>query len=195
MTKSISDLLRSATERTVPLVRGTADTALAAPTPCAEYDARALVAHLFDVVVNFQRLAAKEDAHFGQEPGPDRLAAEDWREAFAAECDALVAAWAVPGADQGSTGAMNMPAPVVGRMALGDLTVHGWDLARATGRPYDPDPAVVDALLGTFAELAPTARRMGVFGAEHPLPDGGADATPLDRLLALTGRDPRWTRP
>ncbi|MEU1277845.1 TIGR03086 family metal-binding protein [Streptomyces sp. NPDC005805] len=193
MTKNISDLLRAAAERTVPVVRGVPDEKLPATTPCAEYDVRALAGHLFEVVVNFQRLAAKEDSAFGG--GPDHLAEAAWRDAFAAECEALVTAWAVPGADQGTTGAMGMPAAVVGRMVLGDLTVHGWDLARATGQEYAPDPAVVDDLLDAFAELAPTARTMGAFGAEHPLPDGGAGASPFDRLLALTGRDPDWTRP
>jgi hypothetical protein len=36
---------------------------------------------------------------------------------------------------------------------------------------------------------------MGAFGEEFPLPDGGAGASDFDRLLALTGRDPRWRRP
>ncbi|MFF8847125.1 TIGR03086 family metal-binding protein [Streptomyces sp. NPDC015127] len=191
MTNTISGLLRAAAERSVPVVRGIADDRLGDATPCTEYDVRHLVDHLFQVVVNFRRLAAKKDTDFST--APDRVGHGDWREEFAAETEALVEAWAAPGADQGTTGAMNMPAGLVGRMALGDLAVHAWDLARATGqKEYTPDPVVVREVLTAFAELAPTARRMGVFGEEYPLPDGGAGASDLDRLLALTGRDPEW---
>ncbi|WP_348772298.1 hypothetical protein [Streptomyces sp. SS52] len=56
----------------------------------------------------------------------------DWRAAFAREADALVAAWAAPGAEEGTTGQMEMPARTVAHMALLDLTVHAWDLAVAT---------------------------------------------------------------
>ncbi|MGW3404667.1 TIGR03086 family metal-binding protein [Streptomyces zhihengii] len=193
MTNAISDLLRTASERSVPVVRGIADDRLGDPTPCAEYDVRQLVDHLYQVVVNFQALATKKDADFSREAA--FVGQGDWRAGFAEETAALVDAWAAPGADQGVTGQMSMPAPLVGRMALGDLTVHAWDLARATGQEYTPDASVVGEVLEAFGELAPTARKMGVFGEERPLPDGGEGATDFDRLLALTGRDPQWQRP
>ncbi|TXS52438.1 TIGR03086 family metal-binding protein [Streptomyces sp. t39] len=193
MTNAISELLRTASERSVPVVRGIADDRLGDATPCAEYDVRQLVDHLYQVVVNFQALAAKKDADFSQEAA--YVGHGDWRAGFAEEAGALVDAWAAPGADQGVTGQMNMPAPLVGRMVLGDLTVHAWDLARATGQEYAPDESVVGELLPAFGELAPTARAMGVFREEHPLPDGGEGVSDFDRLLALTGRDPQWRRP
>ena len=193
MTKSISDLLEAAAERSVPVVRGITDDQFGHPTPCAEYDVKGLADHLFQVVVNFQALAAKEEADFSAEP--DHVGRGDWRAAFADETAALVRAWAAPGAEEGTSGAMGLSAGLVGRMALGDLTVHGWDLARATGQPYTPDPVVVPEVLAAFGELAPTGRRMGVFGEELTLPDGGAGASDFDRLLALTGRDPGWLRP
>ncbi|MFI8896108.1 TIGR03086 family metal-binding protein [Streptomyces paradoxus] len=188
-TYGIGELLGLAGERAVPVVRGIPDAALAAPTPCAEYDVRALVDHLFQVVVQFQRLAAKEASDFGETAG---VVAGDpeWRERFAREADRLVAAWSAPGAEEGTTGAMDMPARLVGSMALLDLTVHVWDLARATGQAFPgPDEAVVAELAGAVDELGPTARKMGVFG--EPVPeDEGASA--FERLLARTGRDPHW---
>ncbi|MEV4786194.1 TIGR03086 family metal-binding protein [Streptomyces tuirus] len=188
-THGIGELLARARERAVPVVRGIPDAALAAPTPCAEYDVRALVDHLFQVIVQFQRLAAKEASDFGETAG---VVAEDpgWRERFAREADRLVAAWSAPGAEEGTTGAMDMPARLVGSMALLDLTVHVWDLARATGQDFPgADEAVVAELAGAVDELAPTARKMGVFG--EPVPEGeGASA--FERLLARTGRDPHW---
>ncbi|MFB7367638.1 maleylpyruvate isomerase N-terminal domain-containing protein, partial [Streptomyces hydrogenans] len=87
----VSDLLRAAAERAVPLVEGTEDDALDRPTPCAEYDVRALLNHLYAVVVNFQALAAKEPADFSEIP--DRTAAPGWREGFGVETGRLVEAW------------------------------------------------------------------------------------------------------
>ncbi|MFF7930976.1 TIGR03086 family metal-binding protein [Streptomyces sp. NPDC007940] len=189
-TYGIGELLGMARERAVPVVRGIADTELGAATPCAEYDVKELVNHLFQVVVQFQRLAAKEPSEFGA-AAPDRVAeGADWRERLVAETGRLVAAWSAPGADEGTTGAMDMPARLVGAMALLDLTVHVWDLARATGQEYgEADAAVVEELAGAVATLEPTARKMGVFG-EPVAVAGGASA--FERLLAATGRDPRW---
>ncbi|MFC9269237.1 TIGR03086 family metal-binding protein [Streptomyces zhihengii] len=193
MTNTLSDLLERAAGHTVHVVRGITDDQLAGPTPCAEYDVRAVVDHLFQVVVNFQRLAAKKDADFSDLP---RFVGHgDWRADFGAQARALTEAWAVPGADEGTTGAMDMPAALVGRMALGDLVVHGWDLARATEQPYAPDPLAVTEATTAFSQLAPKARSMGMFGEERPLPGGEAEVSDLDRLLALTGREAGWTRP
>lgn len=186
MDDKICTLLETAAADALPVLRGVRDDQLGEPTPCAEYDVHGLLDHLFQVIVNFQALAAKGESDFGA--APERLA-EDRDERFAVEIAGLIKAWGAPGAEEGLTGAMNMPARTVGAMALGDLTVHSWDLARATGQPYEPDAAVVRALGAEFAALAPTARAMGVFGEPVPV---GEDATPFDSLLAVTGRDPRW---
>ncbi|CCK28330.1 hypothetical protein BN159_3951 [Streptomyces davaonensis JCM 4913] len=189
-TYGIGELLEMARERALPVVAGIPDTALDGPTPCAEYDVKALFNHLLHVVVQFQRLAVKQDSDFSETP--DRLAAgPEWRALFAEETDRLVEVWSAPGAEEGTTGAMNMPARLVGSMALLDLTVHVWDLARATGQEYpSADEAVVAELAAAVAELEPTARKMGVFGAPVPVAE---DAPPFERLLADTGRDPHWT--
>ncbi|NEE55097.1 TIGR03086 family protein, partial [Streptomyces sp. SID8455] len=95
MTQTISELLEAAADRALPVVRGIDDGQLDRRTPCAEYDVRALVNHLFQVVVNFQALAAREEADFSQEPD---FVTGDWRGRFGAETARLVEAWGVPGA-------------------------------------------------------------------------------------------------
>lgn len=183
----VSELIARAGERAVTVVRGIEDTRLDDPTPCADYDVRALLGHLYRVAAQFQGMAAKREVDFSS-PAPDYLVG-DWRSGFAKETGALVAAWAAPGAEEGTAGAMNLPARTTGAMALADLTVHAWDLARATRQEYTADPVGVEVLLGFAAQFAPTGRRMGAFGEEVPVPAG---APALDRLLGAMGREPRW---
>lgn len=184
-TKPLGALLAAAVSRAVPVVAGIDDKALDARTPCADYDVKALVNHLLHVVVEFQKLAVKQDSDFSSTP--DYVAEGGWRERFAREAEALVEAWSAPGAEEGTSGSLGMPARLVGSMALLDVTVHAWDLARATGGEYAADPAVVGELLAAVERLAPTAREMGAFGAAVPV-DPHAD--PFERMLAGTGRDP-----
>jgi uncharacterized protein (TIGR03086 family) len=194
MTNTISDLLESAAQRAVPVVLGITDERLADPTPCSEYDVRALTDHLIQVVINFQALAAKKNADFASVPHYIDDDAGDWRARFADETARLVAAWAAPGAEEGTSGSMGFPARTVGHMVLGDLTVHAWDLARATGQEFTPDPAVVGEIGPALAEMAPMGRKGGVFGEPFPLPDDEG-VSDFDRVLALTGRDPNWRPP
>ncbi|MFD4634221.1 TIGR03086 family metal-binding protein [Streptomyces sp. NPDC058284] len=202
----ISELLALAVERAAPVVRAVPDDRLGDPTPCADYDVRALVNHLFHVVVQFQELAAKRNADFSESPdyigeggeGGEGAAGGDWRERLLAEAEKLVRAWGEPGAEEGTTGAMDMPAGTVGCMVLLDLTVHAWDLARATGQEYRPDAgsgALVARLREAVAGLGPTARKMGVFGEPVTVPEAvPGQARDFELLLAETGRDPRWGR-
>lgn len=186
MTDKISELLDTAAARTVPVVRGIGDTQLDAATPCADYQVRDLLNHLFLVIRNFRALAAKQDSDF--RTTPDRLQG-DWRSEFAGETARLAEAWAAPGAEEGEAGAMRMPARTVGGLVLLDLVVHGWDLARATGQDYAPDERTVAWLAPLVARQAPTARSMGVFAEQVPV---GETASDFEKLLAESGRDPGW---
>ncbi|MEU6736812.1 TIGR03086 family metal-binding protein [Streptomyces physcomitrii] len=191
--RGIADYLAAAADHCVRVVHGIADEDLGRPTPCPDYDVRRLTDHLIQMSEQFQLLARKEDSDFGTTPGNAGVR-PDWREHFARECEGLVAAWAEPGAEEGTTGSLEMPAATVGRMALLDLAVHGWDLARATEQGYVPDPGglgVVRELRETMAAIGPTGRSMGAFG---PAVQAPANATEWDELLAETGRDPHWSR-
>ncbi|MEU4565836.1 TIGR03086 family metal-binding protein [Micromonospora sp. NPDC023956] len=184
MATKTSDLLTAAAPETVAVVRGISDAHLDLPTPCREYAVRDLLGHLFQVVVNFQGLAARRPVDWSAQPD---LLTGDWRDRFAVETERVIRAWSEPSALEGVSPGMGLPQEVVGGMLLLDLTVHGWDLARSTGQPYRGDPAVVAELLDLVARLAPTARERGVFGPAVEPGDPGDD---LSRLLGLTGRDP-----
>ncbi len=185
--KTISELLEGAAARAVPVVRGVDDDRLADSTPCSEYDVRALLNHLFLVIENFRALAVKGSTDFSR---TDDVVTGDWRGRFDEAAALLVTAWAQPGAEEGTPGKMGIPARTVGLMVLGDLTVHAWDLARATGQDFEPDAAVVAELGPGLEAMAPQAREMKVFGEPFPVRPG---ATAFERVLAVTGRDPGWS--
>jgi uncharacterized protein (TIGR03086 family) len=71
--------------------------------------------------------------------------------------------------------------------------VHGWDLGRATGQPYDGKPELLDAAHGFLSQFASPDAPAGPdvpFGPSRQSPD---DAPMLDRVVALAGRDPGWS--
>ena len=79
------------------------------------------------------------------------------------------------------------------RQLSADHLVHGWDLAVATGMPYEPDPALVAEVAGWFVEREALYRAAGIIAGRPPTGaraegvDGG-----LDDLLVAMGRDPAW---
>ncbi len=74
------------------------------------------------------------------------------------------------------------------REQVSDVTIHSWDLARATAADETLDEALVAAVWTVFEPQKETLQASGLFASPVPLP---ADATLQSRLLALTGRDDR----
>jgi uncharacterized protein (TIGR03086 family) len=72
------------------------------------------------------------------------------------------------------------------RIALGDVVVHTWDLARGAGLDETLDPGEVQRLLGGMSEL-PDEMRGEFFGPKIEL---GDDADDQSRMLAYSGRRP-----
>ncbi|WFB06897.1 TIGR03086 family metal-binding protein [Streptomyces sp. LX-29] len=185
------------------LLDGVTDTLLSARTPCAEYPVAALLDHLMDLTVAFQHAVRKAEwiprGSGGAKPAPpgaprasaDRLDPR-WRELLPRQLDELAAAWRDPAAWVGTAeaGGVTMPAEAMGIVALDEVLVHGWDLARATGQPYEPDRGSVEAVFGMLEETASAEGVAGMFGPAVTVPD---DAPLWDRALGLVGRDPSWT--
>jgi hypothetical protein len=73
-------------------------------------------------------------------------------------------------------------------LCVGDILVHTWDLARATGLDESLDPAEVHGLLVGMEPIDEILRASGHYGTgRFPVPD---DADEQTRLIAFTGRDP-----
>jgi uncharacterized protein (TIGR03086 family) len=75
-------------------------------------------------------------------------------------------------------------------MIVGELVVHGWDLAKATGQELAVAPEVAEVAHAGVVDFAEQAREYHIFGDPVPVPAG---APLLTRTLALTGRDPEWS--
>ena len=189
--------LTPATQRLADLVARVRDDELSGPTPCPAYTVGDLIEHVGGLALAFRAAAEKDIAspYVNRTPAGDaaRLPA-DWRERIPADLAALAQAWAKPDAWTGMTriAEQDAPAEMVGVTVADELVVHGWDVARATGQPYQPEPELVDAartFLGMFASPDAPAGPEVPFGPSLVLP-GGAPA--LDQVLALAGRDPAW---
>ena len=184
--------LGPATKEMARLVAGIGDDQLAAPTPCPEYCVADLAEHVGGLTLAFTAAARKTAT--GEQPSVDGSQLEPgWRDRVAADLADLAAAWDDASAWEGMTmaGPVEVPGPVAALIALDELVVHAWDLAVATGQDYDPAESDVERCHGFAASFEPPAENDGgLFGPPVAVPD---DASPLDRLVGLTGRDPSWS--
>ncbi|MGL5912449.1 MAG: TIGR03086 family metal-binding protein, partial [Phycicoccus sp.] len=139
--------LSTATGEMTRVVSGVRDDQLGGSTPCADWTVAGLLAHIHQFTVVFTQNARKEPVR-----PPHRLV-DDWRSAIPAQLDELARAWREDGAWQGrvSAGGIERPAADNAVVAVEELTVHGWDLAAATGQRLDPSDDQLDRVEPFFA--------------------------------------------
>lgn len=77
----------------------------------------------------------------------------------------------------------------IGRFVTPDVLVHTWDLARSAGIEVALDPVLSALALDGFRVAAEVLVTSGHFG---PAVEIDAAASVQDRMLAASGRDPRW---
>lgn len=156
-----------------------------APTPDTEWTIRDLVAHVTEDQQWVPELLAGRttaEAELKVTPLGDDLAAE-WRRHAAA----ALAAWQAADLDA----SVHLSYDTVRASdylaeQVGDITIHTWDLARATGTSEELDDDLVDAVWSVFEPQAGLLEASGLFAPAVSVP---ADASLRVRLLALTGRD------
>ncbi|WP_224402194.1 TIGR03086 family metal-binding protein [Pseudonocardia sp. ICBG1034] len=176
----------------VPLVAAAARLPLTRPTPCSEWDLQDLLGHLLYWTPVLAEVGRRSGHGPADGPEPAAPVTGDWPVRLHTAREDLVAVWSEPAAWDGTvTMGEQVPAAVIGGMVLGELVVHGWDLGRAVG--VDPQwPAeVLDATLTAVSAMAEQGQGMGVFA---PAVEPGPGATPIERIVALTGRDPGCRR-
>jgi uncharacterized protein (TIGR03086 family) len=170
------------------------DEQLDGPTPDDGRTVGQLLQHLVGLTSAF-RAAADKDLGPLTDTSPDDAGwpelEDGWRDRLATQVPALVEAWRRPEAWQGMTraGGVDLPGEAAGLVALDELVLHGWDLARSTGQEYACDDTTAAACLAFVEQFDPTGTP-GMFGAAVPV---AHDASPLERAIAGSGRDPSWT--
>jgi len=187
-----AELLRPAAAEFLRVAAAVTSQDLAARTPCADYDVRALLNHLLywgPWLIAAGRRETPPDAGAGEAAAG--LVTGDWVSALEKQTETLVDVFGAPSAWDGMTsmGSARLPASVVGELVLGEFVLHGWDLARAIGRDITVAPEAAEVVRASATAMGEQARSMGVYGPEVAVP---ADASRLGRALGAAGRDPGW---
>ena len=161
------------------VVAGIRPDQLDASTPCEDFTVRGVLEHMIGGATAFAA------AYRGEEAVEPDLG--DPLGDFGTVLGDLVAAVSAPGAlDQTVASPFGeLPGETFARFVVLDGLVHGWDMATATGQAYDPPDELV-AAADAFAHQALDPLRDGQTFADAVEPD--ADASPIERLAAYTGR-------
>jgi uncharacterized protein (TIGR03086 family) len=185
--------MTSACARTTDVLAAVEDDQLGGPTPCVKLALRELVAHVGGLGIAFAAAARKDIGELtGVPPGDGGYRLDDdWRTRYPVNLAGLADGWRDAAAWEGMTqvGGVDLPAEVCGMVGLAEVVIHGWDVAVATGQEFGIDDDVAEALLAHLTAFTAAGPVEGLFG---PAVDVAADATALERALALSGRDPRW---
>jgi uncharacterized protein (TIGR03086 family) len=167
------------------------------PTPDTEWNVAALVAHLIDEnrwvapLVHGHSLEAAAKIVEGKrslpvDGGVGGNLVQEWDEASLAAGDAF----GEPGALERTVALSRGPTPATGYIAemIFDHIVHAWDLGTAVGYTGELPADVVHAVYEQAKGMGELSSYGDMFAPAVPVP---ADAPTLDKLVALTGRDPR----
>jgi uncharacterized protein (TIGR03086 family) len=188
--------LGPAAQRMAALIEGISDDQLSAPCPCADITLGDLVHHISEFTIVFTGAAKKDkDAPSRGAPPDASQLGDDWRTRIPRNLALLAEAWRDPEAWTGMTkaGGGDLPGEVAGIVALDELVLHGWDVARASGQDYECDQETLEpvySFVAPFSVPGMEAQREGLFGPVVTVPEA---APLLDRLLGLSGRDPSWS--
>jgi uncharacterized protein (TIGR03086 family) len=185
--------LGPAAEQLAGLVAGAPDAELGDPTPCPAYTLGDLIDHVGGLALAFTAAARKDGGHYAnmQASGDSSRLGDGWRVRIPRDLAALAEAWRAPAAWDGMTriAGDDAPAAIIGLSVADELVVHGWDMARATGQPYQCPPELLQAAHSFLVQFASPDLPAGPevpFGPSRAVPAG---APLLDQVLALAGRE------
>ena len=162
------------------------------PTPCEDWDVRALVNHVVGEdlwtgpLMQGSTMEEVGDRFDGDLLGDDPHSAA--REAASGATSAVAETLPTYGKVHLSYGDEDMGEYVAQLTA--DHLIHGWDLAVATGGTSELDDDLVEAVAEWFAEREEMYRSAGAIGERVEAADDAQS-----QLLARFGRDPRWGVP
>ena len=156
------ELHQRAMAQTEAIVAAVTPSQLTLPTPCAEYDVRALLSHMIGGLTRHAVTGEGGDG-LAVSPHVDGIPDDGWLAAYHAARLRVTAAWA----DDAKLDALvEVPwGKVPGRGALSgyvqETLAHGWDLAKATGQPTELDPELAAWTLAISQRILPPEPRGG----------------------------------
>jgi uncharacterized protein (TIGR03086 family) len=162
------------------------------PTPCASWKVRELINHMIEAPTFAATVMETGDWKNESAESVDHASGDYLGDYDAATARALAAFSADGALSQVVTLPFgDMPGEAFANIATGDAFVHGWDLAKATGRPADLDPQLATEILLAITPMLPDQMR----GEDGKAPFGpkvevSAEASPADKLAAFLGRHP-----
>src|SRR5258708_3623379 len=106
--------------------------------PWQEWDIQALGNHIIPWTSHSLERRAHGESVAAELMDRDFAPAPDFADAFRAQLDRALAAWADPAVWDRELDVMGSktPAANVGALVIAELVLHGWDLAAATGQNY-----------------------------------------------------------
>lgn len=185
----ISKLHRTAVENFAQKVQQVPDDQWDRPTPCTEWDVRALVNHVVGEELWVKPLVdGKTIEEVGTAFDGDVLGDDPRARAAAA------AAEASDSFDQGVRDGVTVhlsfgdtPADEYAMQLTADHLIHGWDLAAGAGMDRTMDPELVSVVANWFASQEEMWRAGGAIGPRAEL-----TGDPQSDLLAAFGRNANW---
>jgi len=156
-------------------------------TPCSEWDVRALVNHLVSENAWVPPLlAGKTISEVGDSLDGDLLS-DDPKGAWERSADEAKSAVGEQGALDRTVHISRGDVPGAEYVfeVVADLTIHGWDLAKAIGADVTIDPDLLEAVYAYYEPLVTLLKDTGAYG---PVVEPPPDADRQTKLLAMLGR-------
>lgn len=158
-----------------PILRNLKDSDRTLPTPCEEFTVHDLAVHLMDSITSLGAMVGV------QVLPPEQGSLEDKVSTMAAQALEVWRTFDL----SGKVVDRDLPASFAVNIFAIEFLLHAWDFAQATGQEVHVSDEVVDYVASLAAEVIPVARRSGAF-ADELAPS--SDASPLERLVAFSGR-------
>ncbi|WP_416967773.1 TIGR03086 family metal-binding protein [Streptomyces sp. 4F14] len=176
------------------VARGVPAARLDGPTHCGDWDLRTLVNHWVLYTSHGLEHRARRTQLPEELTKTDFAADPDWADAYAAQLDRALAAWAEPAVWEGEIdlGYAVLPVTELAGLLIKETALHGWDVATATGQEFRVSEGTAALVLDVVLKNADLYRQYDGFAAPVHVPD---DAPVFDRALAESGRDPRLSEP
>lgn len=187
MTTDLAGVHARALERTGRFVAGVGEGQWSLESRCAGWDVRALVNHIVSGNLWVPELVSGRTIEDVGDRLDGDVLGDDPVRAYQRSARAAGEAFGEPGALERMVAVSYGPvtAAVYCGHRLIDVLIHGWDVARSTGRDARLDTALVDACWEVVEPQADVFAGSGMFATDVTPPD---DSDRQTRLLALLGR-------